>query len=533
MYNNYQTLSYECDECISTNIYSTNPTLSFIHEIIILYLKELAFYLIRLKNLDITNESIKEPILYTISSMVSKIEYSQEQFSDIILRFNDAISESKTLYENLCKKNNIDIEVIKTYFKRTKKPNLTAAIKRGEKYILRKNSIFTLKEKDLFDIIFVLITSMCIKTIELLRHGEVYDKYYYAILSMLNAMNLNEFSEENAKKTIKKFSPLYCELVKDIFNIRVKLYGKITQIKVSNSTKYGKAILVSGSDFSKLEKVLKATEGKNINVYTHGMEMLMAHSFPKFHSHPNLVGHFSQGMETSLIDFAMFPGSILITRGSLQQIEFLYRGRLFTLDPIASAGVVKLENDNFEPLINSALEAKGFIDEYQRPSIIVGFSEKSLFEKINKILVKIKNNEIKHLYIIGLVNYPAYNTQYFEKFFEILPKDCYVISLSYAKRGKNILNLDFFYNYLLIYKLIDEIKQKIPLNKINMNIFLTKCDKYTIANVVYLKEIGVKNVYMCGCPPNLINPELIKTLQEEFDIKEFSTPEKDLEETLS
>ncbi|HWH69376.1 MAG TPA: hypothetical protein VNT26_08310, partial [Candidatus Sulfotelmatobacter sp.] len=42
----------------------------------------------------------------------------------------------------------------------------------------------------------------------------------------------------------------------------------------------GKAILVSGHDLKDLEKLLQQTEGKGINIYTHG-EMLPAHGYPE------------------------------------------------------------------------------------------------------------------------------------------------------------------------------------------------------------------------------------------------------------
>ena len=47
----------------------------------------------------------------------------------------------------------------------------------------------------------------------------------------------------------------------------------------------GKAILVSGHDLHDLDKILKATEGTGINVYTHG-ELLPAHGYPELQSTP-------------------------------------------------------------------------------------------------------------------------------------------------------------------------------------------------------------------------------------------------------
>ena len=56
-------------------------------------------------------------------------------------------------------------------------------------------------------------------------------------------------------------------------------YGHPTPTKVPLGQKQGKAILVSGHDLKDLEEILKQSEGKGINVYTHG-EMLPCHGYP-------------------------------------------------------------------------------------------------------------------------------------------------------------------------------------------------------------------------------------------------------------
>ena len=56
-------------------------------------------------------------------------------------------------------------------------------------------------------------------------------------------------------------------------------YGHPVPTKVPLGAKKGKAILVSGHDLKDLEEILKQTEGKGINVYTHG-EMLPATAIP-------------------------------------------------------------------------------------------------------------------------------------------------------------------------------------------------------------------------------------------------------------
>ena len=56
-------------------------------------------------------------------------------------------------------------------------------------------------------------------------------------------------------------------------------FGHPVPTPVALGTKAGKAILVSGHDLRMLEELLKQTEGKGINIYTHG-EMLPAHGYP-------------------------------------------------------------------------------------------------------------------------------------------------------------------------------------------------------------------------------------------------------------
>ncbi len=50
----------------------------------------------------------------------------------------------------------------------------------------------------------------------------------------------------------------------------------------------GKCLLVSGHDLHDLEEVLKLTEGKGVNVFTHG-EMLPAHAYPGLNKYKHLV----------------------------------------------------------------------------------------------------------------------------------------------------------------------------------------------------------------------------------------------------
>ncbi len=535
--NKNQVLTYEpnkCEECLPRGSHSINPVLSSLNEIIIIYLKELSFYILKLKDFGITNDAIKEVFIYALTNIVTDAEYNQEQFDDIISKLYDYILYTKNLYEKNCLERNLEIKYVKSYFKYSKTIDLTKAIKKGEKYFLKRNSFLTPRQENLYEIVLFLGKSLTIKILELQSLGKDHDNAFYAILLLLNIIKPSKvFPEEEVKQKISEIIKIYYDIVRTVFYRQVELFGEIRPAEVSFSSVPGKAILVSGSDYKILEFVLEAVKNKDINVYTHGTEMLMARSFPKFQDNPNLKGHFGSNIESCLLDFATFPGSILISKRSLQKIEYLYRGRLFTLDPIPPQGVIKIKNHDFEPLIKSALEAKGFKKATKKPSIKVGFDEKELNKKIDYVLSKMFKKEIKHLYIIGIINYPNAHKQYFEKFFELLPKDCFAFSIDYNKNENNIFHLDSFYDYTVLYKILKRIKEKTSLDKIKISIFVTRCDKHIISNLINLKDFGIKNLYICKCPSNLVNPALIETLKETFEIKEFSDPQKDIQETLT
>lgn len=532
MQNEYQTIPYEVDECLTKGICSVNPTLTSIQEIILLYVKELSFYVLKLKDFDVKNDNIKTDLIEIFFNIVTNVNYNQDQFNNIISKLYNHINQSKALYEKLCVERNVEIETNKLYFKYSKHFELSDAIRKGEKYFLKKSQSFVPKQREYNEIMLFLAKSIVLKIIELNRLEQEFDDAYYVVLSVMNLLKPGEFSEENFQEEVTKTINCYYGIVKTVNQKQNELYGKQEVVNVSFSTVPGKAILVSGSDFRKLQYVLEAVNGMEISVYTHGMEMLLAHSFPKLRAYPNLKGHFGTGLESSLIDFATFPGPILMTQGTLQKVEYLYRGKLFTLDPIPPMGVIKIENDDYSPLIKSSIEAKGFIHGQQKQPMTVGYSETKLFDVVNKVIDKIDKGLIKNIYFIGMLNYLSPQNKYYEDFLNLLPKDCFTFSLSYKTNKENAFYLDSFYDYSLIFNILKKLEDKYTLENLNVSILLNKCDKHTISNLLYLKQIGIKHVYTCKCSPTLINPGLMQILQDSYGIKELTHPKENFEETL-
>ena len=98
-----------------------------------------------------------------------------------------------------------------------------------------------------------------------------------------------------------------------------------------------KAILVSGHDLQDLKELLEQTEGKGIDIYTHG-EMLPAHGYPELKKHPHFYGHYGTAWQNQRKEFGEFPGAILMTTNCIQRRATPTPTNIFTTGNVALAG---------------------------------------------------------------------------------------------------------------------------------------------------------------------------------------------------
>ena len=118
---------------------------------------------------------------------------------------------------------------------------------------------------------------------------------------------------DDTKDVVVKFAKIDNTLMKRLYEAKIERYGEPNSKEVSYSTVPSKAILVVGSNLRELEIILENLKGLNIDVYTHD-EMILAHTYPYFEQYEHLKGQFGQGTENCLLDFATFPGPIILTR---------------------------------------------------------------------------------------------------------------------------------------------------------------------------------------------------------------------------
>ena len=378
-------------------------------------------------------------------------------------------------------------------------------------------------QKYLSEILTTSIKSVCINVVILYDYGIFCEDAINVILDALNLFNKTKINSDVIKNMIKCLASEDINILKLINKVQKENFGQIEKTEVSHSTSKNKAIMVSGSNLNDLKNVLLAANTQNIDIYTNG-NLLIAHSFPYFKQFKNLKGHFGTGVNSTILDFATFPGAILLTKNEAQNIEYLYRGRLFTTDKIAPKGVVKIENNDFTPLINSAQQAKGFAKGQNRQPEIVGYNENEL----DKIIDKIRSTKPEKLYIIGLSSLSFEQKNYFKKFYSIIDKSDVVITFSYNPQLENVYAFNLGNDYSLLYEVLHKLFSKISLSSDNVVFFLTKCDTNSLTNIINLKSNGAKNIFLSDCPPTVFNPAVLRSFVKLFDIKNMTNPKEDL-----
>lgn len=509
---------------------SKSPILVYMYELIVAYFQELAFYLLKLKQIGINNDKIKDNVLEVFSGMTLHVEYSQEQFMSIISMAFCHLQQAKSLYIDVCKNNNLPTEFCRSIVKNPQKLTYAEAIRHGQRLFNLKFDKFSVEELHLFDILIEVSKSLCVHLVELRELGGDSDKAYELQLNFLRMTKDDELFKEKINNKILEIVELDHELLFNLHEIRTHLYGELTPSEVSLTTRENKAILVSGTNLKELELLLEATKDKGIDVYTYGY-MLTAHAYPKLKLYPHLVGHYGRGVETYLLDFSEFPGAIFMTKHSFQNVENLYRSRIFTTDAVSPKGVVKINENNFEPLIQSALEAKGFTKTVNRYPIKLCLDERRILNELKEVALKIGRGEIKHLFTIGVSSYTKKQKEYFDEFLNLITPDCFVLSFSYENGKPNVYHVESDYGLPFLYKFLASVSLQKSFDELKPTIFFTRCDVHTISNLLYVKKIlGISNIYMDEASSTFFNPSIFDFLMQEFDIKKLVDPRSDFKD---
>ncbi|KAJ5076364.1 hydroxylamine reductase [Anaeramoeba ignava] len=501
------------------------------------------------RQLGTKNPEVDRFVLESLFSTVTNVNFDEVRFKEYLQKAESQLEKAEKDYREVCQSKGIQPKMptfAKSFWKAN--PDLGSLIEEGKKFsILKRN-----RSKDLTG-----IEEMILYGIKggaaYLEHAKVLgieDEEAYSFMHDCLKKLTEELSLDELLKLAMDTGKWNFKVMELLDKANTQGYGDPVPTKVSISPVAGKCIVVSGHDLYDLELVLKQTENKNINVYTHG-EMLPAHGYPKLKKYKHLVGNYGGAWQNQKKEFSAFPGSILMTTNCIVPPSDAYRHRVFTRSVVGFPGVQHILSDDLSPLINSALLNKGFLKDSPRKEILVGFGHKTVLGIADLIIDAVKSGAIKHFFLIGGCDGYELDRNYFTDFAKRVPKDCVILTLACGKYRFNKLDFGTIkHKGVEIPRLLDigqcndsysAIKIAVALaeafktdvNGLPLSLILSWFEQKAVAVLLTLLSLGVKNIRIGPRLPAFLTPPVVKVLVDNFGIKPISSsPKKDLKELL-
>lgn len=360
--------------------------------------------------------------------------------------------------------------------------------------------------------------------------------------------NVN-FNFEQHISQLMKVGSAGVKMMDILSNAHTGKFGIPAPVEVSQNKAEGKAILVSGHNLDMLAKLLKATEGKGINIYTHS-EMLPAHGYPELKKYSHLKGNIGKAWFDQTQLFEKWKGAIVVNTNCIIPLKkkSTYSNRLFTHKITDIEGGRQIVDDNFSELIETALECPEVDNFDSEETLTTGHHYKTILTLAPQIVDAINSGAIKQFFVVGGCDAPGKPGEYYRELVKSLPSNTVVITSSCGKFRFNDLKLGNIQGTeipryldlgqcndsngaveiaLALSKTLD-----IPVNDLPVSIVLSWMEQKAIIVLLALFSLGIKNIYLGPKPPQFVNDDIFKFLSENFNLKLTTTAEKDLQDLL-
>lgn len=308
----------------------------------------------------------------------------------------------------------------------------------------------------------------------------------------------------------------------------------------------GKAILVSGHDLHDLDKILQATAGTGINVYTHG-ELLPAHGYPELHKYPHLAGNYGGAWQDQQRDFTAFPGPIVMTSNCLIEPQPAYRNRIFTLGPVGWPGVRHLDNDDLSLVIKAAQSLPGFTEEVPAETVTTGFGHGAVLSVADTVIEAVKAGDITRFLLIGGCDGAAPGRNYYTDVADNAPDSTVLMTLGCNKYRFNdhefgeiggiprLLDVgqcnDSYSAIQIALALADAFECGV--NDLPLSLFVSWFEQKAAAVLLTLLHLGIRNIRLGPTLPAFLTPAAVDILVEKFALKPIGDPAEDLAAALA
>ena len=382
---------------------------------------------------------------------------------------------------------------------------------------------------------------------ELGYYDDQVDNFY---IRALEATTDDTLSVEELIRWTMRTGDMSVAVMKKLDEANTTVYDNPSPHKVNVHIKKGPFIIVSGHDLRDLEMLLEQTEGKGINIYTHG-EMIPSHGYPGLKKYPHLVGNFGSAWQNQQKEFDNIPGCILMTTNCLMRPRETYKDRIFTTSVVGWDGVKHIPKGkdgkkDFTEIINKALELGGYEEDQEPHEILVGFGHNATLSNAETIVNAVKDGKIRHFFLIGGCDGARPGRSYYTEFAKMVPDDCIILTLACGKYRFNKLEFgevaglprlldvgqcnDAYSAVRIATALADAFGTDV--NGLPLSLIISWYEQKAVADLLALLSLGIKGIFLGPTLPAFLSPNVLQYLVDTFNLRLISTPEDDLKTCL-
>jgi hydroxylamine reductase len=377
-------------------------------------------------------------------------------------------------------------------------------------------------------------------------NDQVDNMYFYGLEATTN----NNLTLEDMIRMTMRVGDASVQVMQVLDEANTTRYQNPSPQKVNVHTKKGPFIIVSGHDLRDLEMLLQQTEGKGINIYTHG-EMLPSHGYPELKKYKHLVGNYGSAWQNQQKEFDEIPGCILMTTNCLMRPRETYKDRIFSTSVVGWDGIKHIDvsedgTKDFSEIIHKSLELGGFTENEKEKEILVGFAHHETLSHAETIVAAVKSGKIRHFFLIGGCDGAKPGRNYYTDYATMVPDDCVILTLACGKYRFNKLEFgtvaglprlldvgqcnDAYSAVRIATALADAFDTDV--NSLPLTIVLSWYEQKAVADLLALLSLGIKGIYLGPSLPAFISPNVLQYLVDTFEMKPISTPEDDLKSAL-
>lgn len=379
------------------------------------------------------------------------------------------------------------------------------------------------------------------------RSGEV-NAFFYKALSVL----AEDWGMEELLPVVMETGKVNLACMELLDRANTETYGTPVPARVPLTVEKGPFIVITGHDLYDLHQLLKQTEGKGINIYTHG-EMLPAHAYPELKKYTHLKGNFGTAWQNQQKEFAGIPAPVLFTTNCLMPVKESYADRVFTTEVVSYPEMVHIGRDkDFTPVIEKALELGGYSEDTEftgingGKTVLTGYGHGTILGAADKVVEAVKNGAIRHFFLVGGCDGARPGRNYYTEFVKQAPEDTVILTLACGKYRFNDLELgsigglprlmdmgqcnDAYGAVKVACALADAFGCSV--NELPLSLVLSWYEQKAVCILLTLLHLGITDIRLGPTLPAFLSPNVLQYLGEHYHISPTTTPEEDLNTLL-